>query len=468
MKQRFVIQEGNQSLALFFAGWGSSGELLNGINAPCDVMIAWDFADFDFDISQIAGYKNIYLFAWSFGIVGAMHLMAEYPRLPIVLRVAINGTQEPISDHNGIPVNIFEGTAKNLNERNLQKFYRRMCSSAVAHTAFMSTNPIMDVDSLREQLYNVKNAQPTLMKQQWDKVIISQNDFIFPIENCLNDWNGYCKELVIEDHGYHLPESFEQIICSNVIDKDLIRERFSESFSTTYDAEAQVQGDIAQRMVELWKSYATTNEGCSVLEVGCGSGIFTRKYLPVLYPSKLVLNDLCAEPDVVVNLTTTQYQFLQCDAETIELPDESVDYITSTSALQWFENLESFFAKAYTWLKPGGYLIFSTFGTDNLREIRQITNAGLNYRDIDVLKAMLLKHFEIIFADEERNVMHFDSPIDVLRHIKKTGVNSLIKGENTQSQVRKLIKNYNKVEFEGKKVCPLTYHPIYIISRKNG
>ena len=70
------------------------------------------------------------------------------------------------------------------------------------------------------------------------------------------------------------------------VDKDLISKRFSKAVGT-YDGAAAVQDAIAERMVSLLQYHdgrrGTAADGRNavgkVLEIGCGTGLFTRKFL---------------------------------------------------------------------------------------------------------------------------------------------------------------------------------------------
>ena len=60
MKQRFIKKEGNSTLLLFFAGWGSDENLFSGpVQEECDCLLCFDYKDLDFDYSLLEGYREI-------------------------------------------------------------------------------------------------------------------------------------------------------------------------------------------------------------------------------------------------------------------------------------------------------------------------------------------------------------------------------------------------------------------------
>ena len=83
------------------------------------------------------------------------------------------------------------------------------------------------------------------------------------------------------------------------MDKHLIHQRFAKSIRS-YAEYAQAQSVIASKLCSLLSS-VLTEEPERVLEVGCGTGTFTRRFLQKFHPEELALNDIC--PEVVEALS---------------------------------------------------------------------------------------------------------------------------------------------------------------------
>ncbi len=462
MKCSFIKRDGSASLVLFFAGWGMDLNPFKDIDSSCDIAIIWDYEDFELPASQFYDYQNIYLFAWSFGIFAASEYIQSHPCLPIVLKTAINGTQFPIDNQRGIPTNIFNATCDNLSEHSLLKFYRRICANSEEYLSFLAHKPARSIQSLHDELANIRDTSLSSTRQPmvWDNVIASRRDLIFPFENQLNGWEGLCSNMEIEDNGAHMPHDFESIINKNIINKQLVKKRFSSSFDSGYDDNAFIQRKIAQSLYRKWKASIGINPEASILEIGCGTGFLTRLYSAEAYPSRLVLNDICNIPTVTLNLNITKYEFIENDAEKLSFPENSFDYVVSSSAIQWFENLPQFFNKLHQWLRPGGAMVISTFGTENMKEIKEHVKISLNYKSLNWLDNEIKRNFDIVLINEESEIMLFDSPLQVLKHIQSTGVNSIGSKSASSGTLRRLIRNYQPVN--GK--FQLTYNPIYIIA----
>lgn len=249
------------------------------------------------------------------------------------------------------------------------------------------------------------------------------------------------------------------------MDKQLIAARFAKA-RDTYTREARVQQQVATKMMRLLTE-ATNSRFRHIVEFGCGTGSYSRLLLHTLQPETLLLNDLCREMEECVKelCDGTAIHFVFGDAEALDFP-EGTDLITSCSTLQWFNDPEAFFLRCHRSLAPHGQLAFSTFGTANLREIRQLTGHGLDYLPLEELQALLSPGFEILHAEEEIVLLPFSTPQAVLKHLKQTGVTGTEKRMWTRSRLQTFCTEYTTRFSDPAGNVSLTYHPIYIIARK--
>lgn len=258
------------------------------------------------------------------------------------------------------------------------------------------------------------------------------------------------------------------------MDKRIIAQRFAKA-RNTYAQEAHVQRQVAEKMLRLLlEATGMAEDGQKkatgfhrVVEVGCGTGCYSQLLLNRLNPDSLLLNDLCPEMKECVEeiCTSPAVRFVPGDAEQTDFPPET-DLITSCSTLQWFTDPAIFFRRCHTALRQDGILAFSTFGTENMRQIRQLTGHGLDYLSLEAWRAMLLPGFELLYAEEEHASLFFPTPEDVLRHLKQTGVTGTEKRIWTRGRLQVFSEEYIRrfSNTEGK--VELTYHPIYIIAKK--
>lgn len=250
------------------------------------------------------------------------------------------------------------------------------------------------------------------------------------------------------------------------MDKSLIRTRFARAAGSYLQA-ATVQRDVARKMAGLLHTYLPSAPCRKALEVGCGTGLFTRLLLKDIRPQQLLLNDICPEVSgCFSDLLNRDISFCQGDAEQFPFP-AGQNLIASCSAIQWFNNPEGFFERCHHLLDAGGYLAFSTFGKENMREVTSITGASLPYRTLDELKSSLSVHYETVHYSEEILRLSFSSPLEVLRHLKQTGVTGIHRRAWTKADLSDFCRRYSEQFTEEDTTVSLTYHPIYIIVKKN-
>ena len=142
------------------------------------------------------------------------------------------------------------------------------------------------------------------------------------------------------------------------------------------------------------------------------------------------------------------------------MPENYYEAIVSASAMQWFDSPERWLRNAARILTPGGIIAVSTFGPDNMREIAEVTQLPLRYYTADELTAMIPDGCSVIAVEEERIIKEFTSPREVLNHLKLTGVNAM---RCPATSARDLIASYPMTDGKAR----LTYHPIYLIIKKD-
>ena len=237
------------------------------------------------------------------------------------------------------------------------------------------------------------------------------------------------------------------------MNKNLIQKRFEKNLCS-YNDNAKIQKKMAQRLIELLPK----KEFNSILEVGCGSGLLTKLMLENLSFNKYVANDIVKSCSQYIENLSPDIDFICADIEDIiKNSTNKYDLIISNATFQWIEDFEGFIKHLFTKLNPNGILIFSTFGQENFREIYHVLGKSLSYRNVKDYEAMLkgIEHK----IDEEVHVLAFKTPLDVLKHIKSTGVNALDETYWTKTDLINFEKGYNNF-------CSshptLTYNPIYI------
>lgn len=247
---------------------------------------------------------------------------------------------------------------------------------------------------------------------------------------------------------------------------EFIYKSFCRSIST-YNDNAIVQKIIVEVLRILIAKYSISAQ--RVMELGCGTGMLTEALLKDLNMSDLFVNDLILEVKPVIDAKCStksdlKYEFFSGDITKVEFP-KNLDLIVSGSTIQWVEDLDSFLNKLKESLTPGARFIFNTFGKSNLFELREVTDSGLVYRNMDEVLETASRWFTIEESFEEKHSLFFDEPIDVLKHLRNTGVNGIQSRTWTKSQLTKFQADYSERFTTDKGVC-LTYHPMYLVLKR--
>lgn len=450
MKLEFSHKEAsNHRLILIFTGWSCDASLYSEIVVPgWDTAIVYDYSNPEIELEQLSGYSTIWLFAWSLGVAMAQ---ASVPRELITYAVAVNGTPTPVDDSIGIPAAIYQGTAQNLSIGNLLKFRRRMAGSAdTFNLLFDKEFTDKDIVSLKHQLI-VVNAIASLsdnIKFQWDKAYISNHDLIFPPANMTNAWNQLNVPVEYLDAPHYV--DLYNIVRLEIPDTAKIASRFAKA-ANTYDKQAKAQFRMASILAEKAEEYCGKTGG-SVLEIGPGTGVFTREYAKVLKPEHIDFVDICHISPIGM---AHSEQYFQADAEIwMEDNDRQYDVILSSCAIQWFANKKRFFENCKRMLRPGGVLALATFMPGTLRELDGVRPTPNLYHDKRQLLDMLIPLFDDIKIDTEKITLTFASSRMMLMHLKETGVAGSAPSTGIRPEAIADIKT-------------LTYNGGFILARKN-
>lgn len=230
-----------------------------------------------------------------------------------------------------------------------------------------------------------------------------------------------------------------------------------------------VQKNIARELISKLMELKKTTF-CNVLEIGCGTGFLTNELLKYSRPEHFIINDLVGAMEGEIEKITHAHEFLRWsfmagDAEKLSFP-QGLDLVVSTSTIQWFHNLSAFFSSLSRSMANGCILAFSTFGKENFMEIRYLQGVGLKYPSFEELKYILSPSFKILHCSEEIVRLDFETPLDALKHIKHTGVNSISDKHWNRSTLSELETSYANHFSNRDGTVTLTYHPIIMITQK--
>ena len=263
-----------------------------------------------------------------------------------------------------------------------------------------------------------------------------------------------------------------------ILDKKQLRTAF-ERAAGSYDQAAVLQREISNRMLSRLEYIKYRPE--VILDAGSGTG-YGSQQLAKRYPSsQLIAIDIAyamllqARPNSawwqrILPLQQQHSHYVCADIEQFPIKNDSVGLIWSNLALQWCNDLNRTFAEMHRILRTDGLLMFSTFGPDTLKELRQSFAKTDSYRHVnrfvdmhDIGDLLVNNRFSTPVMDMEYITLTYDEVISVMRDLKAIGAHNVIRGRQQGLMGKKrwqhAIDAYETLRREGK--LPATFEVVY-------
>lgn len=222
-----------------------------------------------------------------------------------------------------------------------------------------------------------------------------------------------------------------------MIDKHQARRAFARA-AGTYDEAAILQREIGARMLERLEYISLQPQ--MIVDIGAGTGEASASLLKRYSKASVIALDF-AFP--MLQRAKRRGRILRrplplcADLEQLPLAPHSVDIIYSNAALQWCSDLSSTFTEFRRVLRPGGLLMFTTFGPDTLKELRsawsQVDKAThvSSFEDMhDIGDMLVAAQFAAPVMDAEQLTMTYESVDQLMRDIKTIGAHNAATGRS--------------------------------------
>jgi len=250
-------------------------------------------------------------------------------------------------------------------------------------------------------------------------------------------------------------------------DKSLVRAAFSRA-AAGYDRAAVLQKEVAARLVERLDFIKLSPE--RIYDLGSGTGRVAAA-LGERYPEAEVVALDFALPMLELARERCRGVATVCgDVEALPLADHSAELILSNLTLQWCGDLEGTFREFLRVLRPGGLLMFTTFGPDTLGELRAAwaavdgrshVNAFTDMHDVG--DALLRAGWAEPVMDQQRFTLTYEDVRGVMRDLKEMGAHNVTAGRNHgltgKTRLRAMGDAYERFRTEGR--LPATYEVVY-------
>lgn len=259
---------------------------------------------------------------------------------------------------------------------------------------------------------------------------------------------------------------------TNPVDKKQVRQAFSRA-AADYDRTAVLQREIGMRMFE--RLDYIRSKPVRILDAGAGTGHFSAQLMKKYPDAEVISLDFALPMLHIASGRRHWWKRPRCvcaDIEQLPIATESVDMVFSNVAIQWCQQLNRVFSEFLRVLRPGGLLMFSTFGPDTLKELRQAwyqADGGARQRTSEFIDMHDIGD-ELVrsrFADPVLDVEHFTLTYErvsaLVRDLKALGArnaaNDRPRGMTGRQRWQAMQQAYEQFRAEGR--LPATYEVVY-------
>ena len=245
------------------------------------------------------------------------------------------------------------------------------------------------------------------------------------------------------------------------LDPKQVRRHFGRA-ATSYERHDALQREVGDALLERLGFYLETP--LRVVDVGAGTGRGTA-LLKQKYPKAEVIALDLALPMLRAAKQHNSWlkPFMRVCAEATHLPlaDHSVDVLYSNLCFQWVDDLPALFGECMRVLKPGGFMAFSSFGPDTLKELRaawaeadQQPHVGRFLDMHDVGDAMLNAGLRDPVLDVFRYTLTYSEPRKLLEELQGLGATNAdrarARGLTGKGRYRRMLAAYEAMRVDGR------------------
>ncbi|MEE8429562.1 MAG: malonyl-ACP O-methyltransferase BioC [Gammaproteobacteria bacterium] len=254
------------------------------------------------------------------------------------------------------------------------------------------------------------------------------------------------------------------------LDKSLVRRSFDRA-AAGYEQVAVLQREVGKRLVERLDLINMTPH--RILDLGIGCGGTTNALMERYCDSRLVALDLSESMLQQASNNARQRKkpaYICGDMENVPCANAGFDLIFSNLTLQWCNNVGQALGEFARLLKPGGMVLFTTFGPDTLKELRASWAKVDSYTHVngffdmhDIGDALIQCGLAEPVMDTETLTLTYPSLNKLMRDLKELGAHNVTAGRprglTGKGKLRTLKQAYEVFRLNGS--LPATFEVIY-------
>jgi malonyl-CoA O-methyltransferase len=256
------------------------------------------------------------------------------------------------------------------------------------------------------------------------------------------------------------------------LDRRVLARSFNRS-ARQYDAAASLQQHAGAELLDRLQYFTLKPERILDLGAGtCSGAQALRRHYPA---AQVLAMDIApamlqAMPRAYWPWRRPRIDRVCADAYAMPLLDQSVDLIFSNLMLQWCTEPDGVFREIARVLRPGGLLVFSTFGPDTLQELRMAWAAADERAHVSLFADMPQLAEGLVRAglaepviDVERYPKYYADPRALMLELKQLGARNAARdrarGLTGRARMQRMIKAYEALRTP--QGVPATYEILF-------
>jgi malonyl-CoA O-methyltransferase len=258
---------------------------------------------------------------------------------------------------------------------------------------------------------------------------------------------------------------------ARLFDLRQLRRSFGRA-APNYSAIAVLQREVETRLLEQL-DYLENKIPARILDLGCGPGLSSATIKKRWPKSEVIAVDIALPMLREVPRHTRFWRPVKrvcADAGRLPFADQTADLIFSSLCLQWVDDLPGALDEFRRVLRPGGLLLFATFGPDTLSELRDaFLQAGERNPPLSPLAmiqqvgdGLIGAGFRDPVLDSDRFTLTYAEPMTLLRELRAIGAgdarSNRARGLGGKQRQQKMLAAYESLRRDG--VLPSTWEVI--------
>lgn len=257
-----------------------------------------------------------------------------------------------------------------------------------------------------------------------------------------------------------------------IFDKSAIKRAFGRA-AEDYTRHARLQAEVADRLLERLDGLKF--EPKTIIDLGCGPGVQAKALSQRFGNARVVAMDwslpMLMRAGAARGWLRRRFERVAADANALPLAESSVDLLYSNLMLQWCDDLPAMLNGFRRILKPGGLVLFSTFGPDTLSELREAWRKVDEqprvspFADVQTIgDAMMRAGFGEPVLDTDWITTTYTKPRALLDELKSIGAtyagNDRQRGLTTPGRLKALLGAYEDSRMDSG-LYPATWEVVY-------